>query len=158
MVAGRDQYFLKLVSKAQLVPFFDLWDTDSSRKEAVLRRLAEGWNEHLQADKIFKWFKDQDEREKCSLAWSGLEKNKPVLTRREKPFARYDELLEFSTTVTHRPARKSSTWRKLKDAGAPRNRAIMPPKRNSTTLYLPTMSTPPLISLPMSISYLGQNS
>jgi hypothetical protein len=91
----RNSIFWTLASKAQLVALFDLWDTDFSRKEGVLRRLAEGWNEHLQADKIFKWFKDQDEREKCSLAWSWLEKNKPVLTRREKPFARYAELLEF---------------------------------------------------------------
>lgn len=91
----RDSIFRTLSSKAQLIALFDLWDIDFSRKEGVLRRLAEGWNEHLQADKIFKWFKDQDERDKCSLAWSWLEKNQAGLTRREKPFTRHVELLEF---------------------------------------------------------------
>ncbi|MDP3977054.1 MAG: hypothetical protein Q8P85_03530 [Pseudomonas sp.] len=87
--------FRTLSSKPQLIALFDLWKTDFSRKEGVLYRLSVDWNEHLQTDKIFIWFKDQDERGKCSLAWSWLEKNKPELTRIEKPFTRLAELLEF---------------------------------------------------------------
>lgn len=91
----RSSVFRTLSSKSQLIALFDLWETDFSRKEGVLHRLSVDWNEHLQTDKIFIWFKDQDERRKCSLAWSWLEKNKPDLTRREKPFTRLAELLDF---------------------------------------------------------------
>lgn len=91
----RSSVFRTLPSKPQLIALFDLWRADFSRKEGVLHRLSVDWNEHLQADKIFIWFKDQDEREKCSLAWSWLEKSKPELTRREKPFTRLAELLDF---------------------------------------------------------------
>lgn len=37
----------------------------------------------------------QDERAKCALAWSWLEKNKPRLTWRAEPFTKLTELLEF---------------------------------------------------------------
>ena len=91
----RNSIFRTLPNKDQVIVIFDLWNTDFGRKERALSYLAEDWNEHLRTDKIFKWFKDQDEREKCSLAWSWLEQNQPTLIRREKPFTRHGELLEF---------------------------------------------------------------
>ncbi len=91
----RNSIFRTLPNKDQVIVLFDLWNTEFSRKERALRYLSEDWNEHLRTDKIFKWFKDQDEREKCSLAWSWLEQNQPTLIRLEKPFTRHGELLEF---------------------------------------------------------------
>lgn len=106
--------FRTLSSKPQLIALVDLWDTDFSRKERLLSRLSEDWNEHLQADKIFNWFKDQDERGKCSLAWSWLEKNKPELTQREKPFTRLAELLDFFDHSGASPGEKELYVDKIK--------------------------------------------
>lgn len=60
-----------------------------------LRQLSSDWNQHLQADKTYSWFKDQDECEKYLVAWSWLEKNKPELTQRTQPFTRFPGLLDF---------------------------------------------------------------
>ena len=60
-----------------------------------MRRLSDAWTEHARSDRIFSWFKDKDERTKCALAWSWLEKNKPRITWRAEPFTKLTELLEF---------------------------------------------------------------
>lgn len=66
----RNSIFRTLPNKDQVIALFDLWNTDFSRKERALRYLSEDWNEHLRTDKIFKWFKDQDERENAH--WRGV--------------------------------------------------------------------------------------
>ncbi len=87
--------FRTLTDKDQLIALFDLWDKDFGQKESTLRRLSDAWTEHARSDRIFSWFKDKDERAKCALAWSWLEKNKPRLTWRSEPFTKLTELLEF---------------------------------------------------------------
>lgn len=86
--------FRTLTDKEQLIALFDLWDKDFGLKEITLRRLSDDWTEHARSDRIFSWFKE-DERAKCTLAWSWLEKNKPRLTWRAEPFTKLTELLEF---------------------------------------------------------------
>jgi hypothetical protein len=87
--------FRTLSDKTKLIAVFDLWEAEFSRKEGVLRQLSSEWNQHLQADKIYTWFKGQDECEKYLVAWSWLEKNKSELTRKKKPFTRFAGLLDF---------------------------------------------------------------
>jgi len=91
----RSSVFRTLADKEQLIALFDLWDRDFGQKEDALRRLSDAWTEHARSDRIFSWFKDKDERTKCALAWSWLEKNKPRLTWRAEPFTKLTELLEF---------------------------------------------------------------
>jgi hypothetical protein len=110
----RSSVFHTLSSKPQLIALFDLWETDFSRKEGVLHRLSADWNEHLQADRIFIWFKGQDESRKCSMAWSWLEKHKPELTRRKKPFTRLADLLDFFDHCGASPEEKEFYVEKIK--------------------------------------------
>lgn len=91
----RSSVFRTLTDREQLIALFDLWDRDFGQKESALRRLSGAWIEHARSDRIFSWFKDKDERTKCALAWSWLEKNKPRLTGRAAPFTKLTELLEF---------------------------------------------------------------
>lgn len=91
----RSGVFRTLTEKEQLIALLDIWEKDFGQKESALRRLSDAWNEHAWADRIFNWFKDKDERAKCALAWSWLEKNKPRLTWRAEPFTKLTELLEF---------------------------------------------------------------
>lgn len=87
--------FRTLTDRNQLIALLDLWDADFGQKERALRQLSEAWTEHAKADRTFSWFKDKDERAKCALAWSWLEKNKSRLTWRAEAFTRHSELLEF---------------------------------------------------------------
>jgi len=91
----RSSVFRTLSDKEQLIALLDLWDNDFGHKENTLRRLSDAWTEHARSDRIFSWFKDKDERPKCALAWSWLEKNKPRLTLRAEPLTKLTELLEF---------------------------------------------------------------
>lgn len=91
----RSSVFRTLTDKEQLIALLDLWNKDFGQKEISLRRLSDAWTEHARSDRIFRWFKDKDERAKCALAWSWLEKNKPRLTSRAEPFTKHAELLEF---------------------------------------------------------------
>ncbi|CFU81033.1 hypothetical protein PALA39_02332 [Pseudomonas aeruginosa] len=91
----RSSVFRTLTDREQLIALFDLWDRDFGQKESALKRLSDAWTEHARSDRIFSWFKDKDERTKCALAWSWLEKNKPRLTWRAEPFTKLTELLEF---------------------------------------------------------------
>ncbi|WP_312481577.1 hypothetical protein [Stutzerimonas nitrititolerans] len=91
----RSSVFRTLTDKEQLIALLDLWNRDFGQKEISLRRLSDAWTEHARSDRIFRWFKDKDERAKCALAWSWLEKNKPRLTSRAEPFTKHTELLEF---------------------------------------------------------------
>lgn len=87
--------FQMLTDKAKLIALFDLWDESFDEKERTLRELSNGWNRLLRSDKLFSWFKDDDEHEKCALAWSWMEKNKSWLTWQAAPFTKLNEMLEF---------------------------------------------------------------
>ena len=87
--------FQMLTDKAKLIAIFDLWNESFSEKERALRSLSDAWNRQLKSDKLFNWFKGQDEHEKCALAWSWVEKNKSRLTWRAPPFTKLNEMLEF---------------------------------------------------------------
>lgn len=106
--------FNRLSSKAQLMLVIDLWDVKLYKKEKELSLLSEDWNSHLQTDKIFKWFRDQDEREKCATAWSWLERNQPLLAFRQKPFLRHNEVIEFFDHTEKSAAEKELIISKIK--------------------------------------------
>ena len=87
--------FQMLTDKAKLIALFDLWDESFDEKKRTLNQLSNSWNRQLKTDKLFSWFKDDDEHEKCALAWSWMEKNKSWLTWRAAPFTKLNEMLEF---------------------------------------------------------------
>lgn len=84
----------ELSSKNYIIAIYDFWNIEPSRKLSSLERLKRRWFEHLKESNIFDWFK-QDEVEKCETAWDWLNKNKPRLTVREKPFRTHIDLLDF---------------------------------------------------------------
>ncbi len=90
-----DPTFRTMTSRKLVIAIFDTWEANLSTKESYLRNLEQEWNKHLQSDRVFRWFKHENEKDKCSLAWDWLEKNKPSLTQRKKPFTNHRELLAF---------------------------------------------------------------
>lgn len=85
----------RLLGRDLVVVMIDVWDTDASRKRAVLNNLEQAWIEHKKQDHIFRWFRDTDSARRCTLAWEWLCKNEPMLTQFSPTIESYDELLKF---------------------------------------------------------------
>ncbi len=85
----------RLLGRNLVVAMIDVWDTDASRKRAVLNNLEHAWIEHKKQDHIFRWFRDTDSARRCTLAWEWLCKNEPMLTQFSPAIEGYDELLKF---------------------------------------------------------------
>ncbi|KKN62216.1 hypothetical protein LCGC14_0514240 [marine sediment metagenome] len=110
----RSSVFRTLTEKEQLIALLDLWDSDFGQKANTLDRLSVTWTQLTRADKLFDWFKDKDERAKCDLAWSWLEKNKPRLTWRSQPFTKHTEMLELFDYSEASPEEKELYIEKIK--------------------------------------------
>ena len=85
----------RLLGRDLVITMIDVWDTDASSKMAVLNDLEFSWSEHKKQDHIFRWFRDTDSAQRCTLAWEWLRKNEPTLTQFGPAIASYDELLKF---------------------------------------------------------------
>lgn len=85
----------RLLGRDLVVVMIDVWDTDASRKRAVLNNLEQAWIEHKKQDHIFRWFRDTDSARRCTLAWEWLCKHEPMLTQFSPAIESYDELLKF---------------------------------------------------------------
>lgn len=114
----------------QVIAAFDLWDARLSDKKNALSDLDHGWREHLQHDKLFTWFKGEDEELKCSMAWDWMEKHQPQLTRRASPFARHSELLDFFDRRDATPGERELYVAKIKRWwGTRKTRELSPTKK-----------------------------
>lgn len=89
------ELFATLPTRQQVIALIDAWEARLSDKKRTLSNLEHEWREHLQNDKLFSWFKEEDELSKCSMAWEWMEKNYPKHTRRSPPWRRHSELLDF---------------------------------------------------------------
>lgn len=85
----------RLVGREHVVAMIDVWATDLSTKQDAVKALERDWNEHKKQDHIFRWFRDTDSAQRCTLAWEWLCKNDPRLTAFSSVIGSYDELLKF---------------------------------------------------------------
>lgn len=98
--------FTTMTGKNLIIAIFDTWETMIGLKERLLNDLKQDWHEHLQTDRIFCWFKLENEEEKCELAWDWVEKNKPSLIRGKEPFTSHSGLLAFFDRSSATPDEK----------------------------------------------------
>lgn len=82
-----------LEGKNLLIAKFDIWHVDITQKTLALRDLEMRWHEHTKADKIFNWFKDDDQ--KCVTAWEWLTKNNYSGIHQSHSVENYDDLMFF---------------------------------------------------------------
>lgn len=71
----------------------DQWEIDLVQKEIAFRAMERAWNDHLQNDNIFKWFKKESEASRCEFAWEWLVTKWPLYTAGKPPVSNYSELL-----------------------------------------------------------------
>lgn len=100
--------------RQQVIAIFDLWDARLSDKKMALIDLEYAWREHLQHDDLFRWFKEEDEKSKCLMAWEWMKEHQPQQTRNELPFARHRELLDFFDRHDATPGEKELYVAKIK--------------------------------------------
>lgn len=92
---GKFEHPPLLLGKDLIVAMIDAWDADLCSKEALVGQMQGSWNQHLQDDQIYRWFKDEDESARCSIAWEWLQKHYPAFTFRRAPITSYEEILAF---------------------------------------------------------------
>ncbi len=100
--------------RQQVIAAFDIWNVRLSEKKTALSDLEYAWREHLQHDKLFTWFKGEEEESKCSMAWDWIKKHQPKLTRSAPPFTRHSELLDFFDRLDTTPDEKELYVAKIK--------------------------------------------
>lgn len=100
--------------RQQVIAVFDLWNARLSEKRKALGDLEYAWREHLQHDKLFTWFKGENEESKCSMAWEWMQKHQPQVIRSAPPFTCHSELLEFFDRRNATPAEKELYVAKVK--------------------------------------------
>lgn len=76
-----------------LIAKFDIWHVDITQKTLALHDLELQWRAHTKGDKIFKWFKDDDQ--KCVTAWEWLTKNKHTNIYHSQSVENHDDLMLF---------------------------------------------------------------
>ncbi len=84
-----------LFGKALVIAMIDIWNTDLNTKASSIKNFENDWKQQKQQDRVFKWFQDKDEAQRCALAWDWLRKNKPP-TFGTTPISSYNELLMLS--------------------------------------------------------------
>lgn len=70
----------------------DCWEADITYKRIELKNIEEQWWSQKNADKPFRWFKDDNQ--KILLAWEWLTKNTQLDLSRP-PFEDYEDLLIY---------------------------------------------------------------
>ncbi|MCW3479546.1 hypothetical protein OL229_08200 [Neisseriaceae bacterium JH1-16] len=85
----------RLQGRDRIVARIDWWNESIDRKVRKLDNLKFDWGQYTQQDYIFNWFKGEDERAKCELAWEWMNKHKPTLIKYQTPFKQYDEVIIY---------------------------------------------------------------
>ena len=85
--------YFDLKEKDLPIAILDVWQRDITQKTNLLRDLEQRWKSHKTNDKVYAWFKDDDQ--KSQFAWDWLEKNSFVVTVGSTPFETFEDVLIF---------------------------------------------------------------
>ncbi|MCU1748600.1 hypothetical protein [Pseudomonas sp. 6D_7.1_Bac1] len=83
-----------LMGRDFTIALIDTWAIDKYQKETTVSEIERAWGLHTQSDKIFKWFDDQDEFKKTSLAWEIIQKKSPLFVN-NPPIKNLQDLIIF---------------------------------------------------------------
>jgi hypothetical protein len=85
----------RLVGRNLVIAMIDIWDVNLSVKEASVSLMQSYWNQHLQSDLIYRWFKEKDESARCSFIWEWIQKHHGLLAHGRPPITSYEDVLTF---------------------------------------------------------------
>lgn len=95
-----------------LLSIIDRWPTDITHKQLVLNDIKARWETHKKGDKVFRWFRDNDQ--KSVLAWEWLSKNSSILVDYQRPFETIEDLLIFFDNSYYTPEQRDLYIEKIK--------------------------------------------
>ncbi|WP_297831726.1 hypothetical protein [Pseudomonas sp.] len=84
-----------LLERDLIIACLDFWDIDLTKKDKAVGRIEWAWNEHQKSDRIFKWFKGEEETARCGFAWDWLLRNRPNFTVGQPPISDQEGILLF---------------------------------------------------------------
>ncbi|QOU04439.1 hypothetical protein IM720_27740 [Pseudomonas fluorescens] len=105
-------YYFDLTEKDFPIAILDVWQRDITQKTALLRSLEQRWKSHKANDKVYAWFKDEDQ--KSEFAWDWLLKNSYVSTLGSTPFNTFEDLLIFFDKANYSREQKELYIGKIK--------------------------------------------
>lgn len=109
-------YYFDLTEKDFPIAILDVWQRDITQKTALLRSLEQRWKNHKTNDKVYAWFKDDDQ--KSEFAWDWLLKNSYVSTLGLTPFDTFEDLLIFFDKANYSREQKELYIGKIKKGWA----------------------------------------
>jgi hypothetical protein len=105
-------YYFDLTEKELPIAILDVWQRDITQKTALLRSLEQRWKSHKTNDKVYTWFKDDDQ--KSEFAWDWLLKNSYISTLGSTPFDTFEDLLIFFDKANYSREQKELYIGKIK--------------------------------------------
>lgn len=106
-----DNYF-DLKENDLPIAILDVWQRDITQKINLLRDLKQRWSNHRSNDKVYTWFKDDNQ--KSQFAWDWLEKNSSVFTLGSTAFETYEDILIFFDKANYSQEQKELYIGKIK--------------------------------------------
>lgn len=79
----------------RIVLMFDAADMPMSAKISMLERLYFGWNNHINRDICYDWFRRKEEVERCSFFWEWLRKDNSWFANGLAPIKNHQEVILF---------------------------------------------------------------
>lgn len=105
-------YYFNLTGKDLPIAILDVWQRDITQKTALVRNLEQRWKSHKTDDKLYAWFKG--ENQKSEFAWDWLLKNSYVSTLGSTPFNTFEDLLIFFDKANYSREQKELYIGKIK--------------------------------------------
>ncbi|NWB63453.1 hypothetical protein [Pseudomonas sp. F1002] len=105
-------YYFNLTGKDLPIAILDVWQRDITQKTALVRSLEQRWKSHKTDDKLYAWFKG--ENQKSEFAWDWLLKNSYVSTLGSTPFNTFEDLLIFFDKANYSREQKELYIGKIK--------------------------------------------
>lgn len=104
--------YFDLKGKDLPIAILDVWQRDITQKTNLLRDLEQRWKSHKTNDKIYSWFKDDNQ--KSQFAWDWLEKNSFVATLGSTPLETFEDILIFFDKANYSREQKELYIGKIK--------------------------------------------
>ncbi|ATN10582.1 hypothetical protein QF008_000082 [Pseudomonas protegens] len=105
-------YYFYLSGKDLPLAILDVWQKDITQKTTLLRHLEQRWKRHKTNDKMYAWFKGDDQ--KSQFAWDWLTKNLFAATLGFTPFEKFEDLLIFFDRANYSQEQKELYIGKIK--------------------------------------------
>ncbi|MRW94283.1 hypothetical protein GJ699_30340 [Duganella sp. FT80W] len=84
-----------LFGRNLVIASIDYLDEELQEKARTVERMQWDWNEHQKSDRLFQWFRREDEIARCNFAWTWLVDRRDRETKGRLPFRNYKDLLMF---------------------------------------------------------------